>query len=67
MIEFVLIACLAGDPGDCRTEERLLTDLSLLQCMTSAQFLVADWANTHPDWIVQRHFCRVFDPKRADA
>lgn len=67
MIEFVLVACLLGDPGDCRTEERLLADLTLIQCVAGAPFLVADWAKDHPDWQVRRHFCRVFDPSRADA
>lgn len=67
MIEFILVACLSGAPDDCRTETRLLTDLSLIQCMTSTQFLAADWAKNHPDWHVQRHSCQVFDPSLADA
>jgi hypothetical protein len=67
MIEFILVACLSGAPDNCRTETRLLTDLTLIQCMTSMPFLAADWANDHPDWRVERHQCREFDPKRADA
>lgn len=65
MIEFILVACLIEDSGECRTEKRLLTDLTLIQCVTSAQFLAADWAKTHPGWRVQRHTCQVFDPSRA--
>lgn len=66
MIEFILVACLSGAPDDCRTETRLLTDMTLIQCMTSMQFLAADWANDHPRWQVQRHSCRVFDPDSAE-
>lgn len=66
MIEFILVACLSGTSDDCRTETRLLTDLTLIQCITSSQFLVADWANNHPGWQVQRHSCRVFNPASAE-
>ncbi|TRW94855.1 hypothetical protein FNJ84_18510 [Paracoccus sp. M683] len=65
MIEFILVACLTGAPDSCRTETRLLTDMTLIQCMTSAQFLAADWAKDHPGWQVQRHSCGVFDPASA--
>ncbi|AZQ65932.1 hypothetical protein EF888_01585 [Silicimonas algicola] len=67
MIEFVLIACLGGDMDTCRTETRLLTDITLVQCMMGTQFLVADWADEHPGWFVQKHFCRQFDPTRTNA
>lgn len=66
MIEFVLVACLADQPDKCRTEARLLAEMSLIQCMTSSQFLVADWGADHPDWQIQRHLCRVFDPTMAE-
>lgn len=65
MIEFILTACLAGAPDDCRTETRLLTDVTLVQCVTSTQFLAADWSVDHPGWLVQRHSCRVFNPDSA--
>lgn len=66
MIEFVLIACFGGDVAECRTEKRLLTDLTLIQCVTGSQFLAADWAKDHPGWVVQRHSCRIFDPSLAE-
>ncbi|MBU3030877.1 hypothetical protein [Paracoccus marinaquae] len=59
MIEFILVACLMGEPERCRTYSRLLTDMTLIQCMTSTQFLAADWAKTHPGWQVQRLHCNV--------
>lgn len=65
MIEFVLIACLAQEPDRCRTETRLLTDMTLIQCMTSTQFLAADWADDHPGWQVQRHSCAIADRQAA--
>lgn len=65
MIEFVLVACLARDPEQCRTDLRLLTEMTLIQCMTSTQFLAADWIETHPGWRIQRLRCRVFDPNSA--
>lgn len=65
MIEFVLIACLAQDADRCRTETRLLTELTLIQCMTSTPFLVADWARNNPGWQVQRHSCAVVERNAA--
>lgn len=66
MIEFILVACLSGAPDDCRTETRLLAEMTLIQCMTSTQFLAADWAKDHPGWQVQRHSCREFNPDSAE-
>ncbi|WP_157994876.1 hypothetical protein [Paracoccus tegillarcae] len=66
MIEFILIACLQDTPEECRTESRLLSDMTLIQCMTSSQFLVADWGKNHPEWQIQKHRCRVFQADRAE-
>lgn len=65
MIEFILVACMAGDPSVCRTETRLLTDMTLVQCMTSAQFLVADWQGQHEGWEVGRHRCEIHNSSQV--
>lgn len=66
MIEFVLVACLGAQPDECRTEKRLFSDMTLIQCVTGSQILAADWGARHPEWTIRRHLCRVFDPKRAE-
>ena len=58
MIEFLLLACLGGLSGECRTDQMLLTDMTLVQCNNSAQLLAAGWSADHPDWWITRIECR---------
>ncbi|MFZ3581168.1 hypothetical protein ACOI1H_03225 [Loktanella sp. DJP18] len=58
MIEFLLMACLGGVADDCRSDQMLLTEMSLTQCNRNAQLLAASWAADHPDWLIQRYQCR---------
>lgn len=59
LMELILAICLLGAPGDCR-EERLsisLEETAPMQCMIGAQQIIAEWAQTHPKWKVEKWRC----------
>jgi len=59
MIELFFIACLAQSPDVC--EERRLTfaePLTPMACMMGAQPQLAQWAERHPKWRIDRWACR---------
>lgn len=67
MIELIFTACLLADPGagqepGCQTRSRIYTEYALIQCMTSAQFLMEEWEDDHPGWQVRSHRCRIVPP-----
>ena len=60
-MELVLAICMLTAPGECR-EERLsisMEDTAPMQCMIGAQPIIAEWAQTHPKWKVERWRCGV--------
>ena len=60
-MELVLAICMLTAPGECR-EERLsisMEETAPMQCMIGAQPIIAEWAQTHPKWKVERWRCGV--------
>lgn len=60
-MELVLAICMLASPGECR-EERLsisMEETAPMQCMIGAQPVIAEWAQTHPKWKVERWRCGV--------
>ena len=58
MIELIVVACLAADPGRCQ-EFRVATqaDLNMVQCVWRSQMMAAEWQGQHPGWVVKRMSC----------
>ncbi len=60
MIELVFVACMIGEPQNCREAELQLWDEnSPMACMMSAQGSLARWTSDHPDWQISRWKCRI--------
>lgn len=58
MYELLIIACLAGQPAKC--EEFYVPfegPTGMRMCMHHAQFRLAEWKNTMPDWNVKKWIC----------
>lgn len=58
-MNLVLLVCLAASPETCR-EERLLVSYDLADarsCMMGSVPVIAEWAETHPEWQVSRWKC----------
>lgn len=59
MIAIVLSACLAGDPGQCRTFKiPLMPDVSPEMCAMYAPPHFGAWAEDHPGWTIKSWHCR---------
>jgi hypothetical protein len=60
-MELILAVCMLSSPADCR-EERVSISMeptAPMQCMIGAQPVIAEWAQTHPKWKVERWRCGV--------
>jgi hypothetical protein len=59
LVELILTVCTLAHPASC--EERrlsLVDEASLMQCMTQAPPVIAEWAGSHPGRQVVRWRCR---------
>ena len=58
MYELLILACLAGQPAKC--EEFNIpfeAPTGMRVCMMHAQFRLAEWVASRPDWKVKRWTC----------
>ncbi len=58
MMEIAFVVCLSAEPLTCHTEAMQFSDMSMMACMVCAQPLIAQWADEHPGWQVQRWTCQ---------
>lgn len=59
LVELVILACLARDPGHCEQfRQPFQAEIQLPQCVFISQFRVAQWAGEHPDWLVRKVSCQ---------
>jgi hypothetical protein len=68
MIELLIAACLSTGTQECRDFSLLYDpqDVSLIACAVRGQTEIAQWAETHPNWIVARWTCGYRAPGSAD-
>jgi hypothetical protein len=58
LIELVVTVCAVGLPNQCKDQHLPFSaDMSLNQCVMSAQPYIAQWINTHPKWVAVRWRC----------
>jgi hypothetical protein len=58
LIELILTVCTLTQPASCEERRLSLVDEgSLMQCMTQAQPVIAEWAGTHPGRQVVKWRC----------
>ena len=58
MVELLIIACLMGDPSRCEEFDlRFAEPTGMKMCMYKAQFRLAEWATTMPNWAIKRWTC----------
>lgn len=59
MLTITMTICLLDTPSRCRDEALPVADemLTSHQCMMMAPITVAQWADAHPQWSVQRWQC----------
>ncbi|MEL6264473.1 MAG: hypothetical protein AAFR52_02325 [Pseudomonadota bacterium] len=58
-MELIIVACLLGEPANCR-EHRLRLTIEggdAAQCMFASPPRVARWASLHRDWKIDRWYC----------
>src|SRR5262249_36337388 len=58
LIELVVTVCALSQPGQCEDQHLSFSaDMSLNQCVMSAQPYIAQWINEHPKWVAVRWRC----------
>jgi len=59
MIKLIMVVCFASSPHHCRDEKLVFAEpgLSGYACAMRGQIEIAKWANSHPNWRVQRYRC----------
>lgn len=59
MIEFVIFACafVASGSETCREHTVPLDGATKLQCLTSVQINLAQWAANHDGWKIKKYHC----------
>ena len=58
MYELLIIACLAGQPAKCETFHIPFAEpTGIRMCMYRAQFRMAEWVSTMPEWNVKKWSC----------
>lgn len=58
MYELLIVACLVGQPTQCETFHIPFdTPSGIRQCMHDAQFRLAEWKVTMPEWKVKKWTC----------
>lgn len=58
MIELVFVVCLSAEPTVCERRSLQFSDLTTTSCVMGAQPQLAQWAGTHPGWLIQRWTCQ---------
>lgn len=59
MIAIIISACLAGDPGTCKTYKIPLSEgVDPSSCMMHAPPHIAKWAGEHPGLVITKFQCR---------
>ena len=60
MVELVLLACLLKQPEHCETfRVPFAEELVMPQCVWQSQFKAAEWAATHPGWVIRKFTCEM--------
>lgn len=67
MVELLFVACLSGDPTDCREHSLVFTDVTPMQCLMGAQPELAKWVATHPNAEIRSWRCRTVSFAERDA
>lgn len=59
MIALIFVTCLQSDPEICRERNLVFASETLTpqRCLMHAQFRLAEWAQSHPRWQIQRWKC----------
>lgn len=57
-IELVITVCSILHGAQCSDKTLVFQDVSLLTCMVSAQPVIAEWQNVHPNYSVRNWQCR---------
>ena len=57
MLLLILTVCSLSPSDQCRETRLQFTDVGFVQCMTTAQPIVAQWADEHPNLRVARWRC----------
>ena len=65
MVELMIVACLATEPGLCRTETQALPEMTLNQCSLGSQIIAAAWVGRNPGWRVRMLRCTIHDRSEA--
>jgi hypothetical protein len=60
MLELVFTACSLLQGASCKQVSLTysMESVSLIQCMTGAQPVIAAWVREHPNWTVAKWSCR---------
>ncbi|GLK57395.1 hypothetical protein JOD31_003653 [Methylopila capsulata] len=57
LFAILMTICRANDPSACH-EERVEFEGPAMGCIVSAQPVVVDWTDRHPEWTVKSWKCR---------
>ncbi|HTV32893.1 MAG TPA: hypothetical protein VME69_07285 [Methylocella sp.] len=58
LVELILTVCSLAQPASCEEQRLSLMDEgTLMQCMTNAPPVIAEWAGSHPGRLVTRWRC----------
>jgi hypothetical protein len=58
LIELAFIACMISADDQCREENILAVDSTLLGCLVNAQAELAAWNQRHTAWQIKEFSCR---------
>ncbi len=65
MVELLIVACLATEPGTCREETQILPQMTLNQCSLGSQIIAAAWVGENPEWRIRALRCTIYDQSAA--